>query len=178
MKKLYVDHLKRVLEFDMADFEVYRDEETNKIVANSQEDYDWMVSLDEAIEFLEENFEEADYADRIGNYNDYISVAEEKRLVAKIWDECDITGSEDGGIIIKKDDAEAHVYFDAEDIREYLIKRFEKAALTDADKQLLKGAKEWTDEEVADEYLRREEAICKYFIGEDIEEIVKTLEFE
>lgn len=167
MKKLFVDHLKRVLEFDMADMPVYRDE-TDRIVANSQEDYDWMVALDEAIEFLEENFEEADYINEINEYSDYISVAEEKRLVAKAWDESDVEGSEDGGIILKNGSQEVHIFFDNDDIREYLIKRFEKAALTDADKQLLKGVEEWTDEQIADEYSRREEAICKYFIKQNI----------
>ena len=178
MKKLYVDGLKKVMGFDMADMPVYRNEETDRIVANTQEDYDWLVAFDEAVEFLEGNFEKTDYINEISGYNDYISVAEEKRLVAKIWDECDIEGSEDGGIIVKKDYKVVHIFFDNEDIREYLIERFEKAALLDPDKQLLKGVEEWTDEEVADEYSRREEAICKCFIGEHLEEVVKTLEFE
>ena len=133
--KLFVDHLKRVLEFDMADFEVYRDEETDRIVANSQEDYDWLVTLDEAIEFLEETFEEADYIDEINSYNDYIDVAKEKRLILKIWDKFEVEGSEDGGIVIKKDDEEVHIFFDTEDIRAYLSELFEKAALLDPDTQ-------------------------------------------
>lgn len=168
MKKLFVDHLKRALEFDMADMPVYRDEETDRIVANSREDYDWLVAFDEAIEFLEENCEESEYIDEINSYNDYIDVAEEKRLVAKIWDEFEVEGSEDGGIVIKKDDEEVHIFFDTEDIRAYLTERFEKASLLDPDKQLLKGVEEWTDEQVADEYSRREERICKHFIEQNI----------
>lgn len=71
MKKLYVDHLKNVMEFDYNDMPTHRDEETDRIVANTPEDYDWMVALNEAIEFLEENFEEADYIDEINEYSDY-----------------------------------------------------------------------------------------------------------
>lgn len=168
MKKLYVENLKKVMEFDMADMPVHRDEETDRIVANTKEDYDWLVALDEAIEFLEENFDEADYADRINEYSDYIRVAEEKRLVAKVWNESDIEGSEDGGIILKNGSKEVHIFFDNEDIREYLIERYEKAALLDADKQLLKGVENWTDEQITDEYSRREESICKYFIEQNI----------
>lgn len=168
MKKLYVDQLTKVMEFDYNDMPTHRDEETDRIVANTQEDYDWMVALNEAIEFLEENCEEADYIDEINEYSDYIRVAEEKRLVAKVWNESDIEGSEDGGIILKNGSKEVHIFFDNEDIREYLIERFEKAALTDADKQLLKGVEAWTIEDIADEYSRREESICKYFIEQNI----------
>lgn len=52
MKKLYVDQLTKVMEFDYNDMPTHRDEE-------------------------------ADYIDEINEYSDYISVAEEKRLVAK-----------------------------------------------------------------------------------------------
>ena len=175
MKKLYVENLKKVMEFDMADMPVYRDEETDRIVANTSEDYDWMVALNEAVEFLEENCEKVDYIDEINGYDDYISVAEEKRLVAKAWDESDVEGSEDGGIILKNGSQEVHIFFGNDDIREYLIERFEKAALTDADKQLLKGVEAWTIEDIADEYSRREESICKHFIGEHITEVAELL---
>lgn len=84
MKKLYVDQLTKVMEFDYNDMPTHRDEETDRIIANSQEDYDWMVELNNAIEFLEENFDKTKYDDDINNYEDYIIIANELKKAYEI----------------------------------------------------------------------------------------------
>lgn len=86
-----------------------------------------------------------------------------KNLVSTIWDGSEVLEGCKEGLFIRYQGKDITVHFDNNDIREYLKKE-------------INDIEDWTDEDLANEYSKKEEEICKFFIEKQIDGIKKALE--